>query len=91
MEKQVSVTCVVAIGMWVAASVFVFGGTVLALWAGERFMASAIALMAQGLGLSAAAATVTVRQMFKTQNLMMREVFLLGRESTGNPPVRSMR
>lgn len=83
MEKQISVTCVAAIVLWVATVVFIFGGTVVGLVMGHEQMPVVVSLMAHGLVLSAGAATLTIRYMLREQNQMMRDVFALGRDSAG--------
>ena len=89
MEKQVSLTCVAAIGLWTATFLFILSGTVVGFVTGDEHMHVILALMAHGLACSAAAATVSIRLMFKRQNKLLRDAFELGRDSA--PPVRRVR
>lgn len=82
MERQVSVWCVAAIGLWVTTVLFILSGTLTALNHTEGTgLAVALALMAHGLACSAAAATVTIRNMFTRQNRLITSAYDLGREA----------
>lgn len=90
MERTVSLTCVAAIGMWALTFVLIFSGSTLAVVSEGRHLAIVLTLMAHGLACSAAAATFSIRTMFRKQNRLVREVFELGRDS-GEAAVRRMR
>jgi hypothetical protein len=61
-ERQVSVTCVVAITLWMTSFGLILAGSVLGLTTGADHLPIVLALMSHGLALSAAAASVTVRR-----------------------------
>lgn len=90
-ERTVSVTCVAAIGLWVATFVLILAGAIVGLVSGNEHGWAIGALMATGLALSAAAATVSIRLMIRKQNHMLRSAFELGRDSQGAGAVRSVR
>lgn len=91
MEKQLSITCVAAIALWVATFTFILTGTVVGLATGHDYIPVVLSLMAHGLALGAAAATVTMRQMLKSQYGLLRTAFELGQDSAGgSPPVRRL-
>lgn len=91
-ERTVSVTCVAAVSLWVLTFLMILSGTVVAFTDHDRYLAASLALMAHGLALSAAAATVSIRYMLKKQERFLRDAFNLGRESaTTAGSVRSVR
>lgn len=89
-ERTVSVTCVAAIGLWVTTFVLIFTGAVVGLVSGNEHGWVIAALMAHGLALSAAAATMSIRLMIRKQNYMLQNAFELGQDSRGGS-VRSVR
>lgn len=89
-EKTVSITCIAAVSLWGLSFALVLAGTVVALIDHDAYLAAVLALMAHGLVCSAAAATVSIRFMFKKQARFLRSAFDLGRDA-GPAPVRSMR
>lgn len=89
-DRTISLSCVAAIAMWVGAVVLIGSGTIVALVNHQDYLAAVLALMAHGLVLSAGAATMSIRYMFKRQNHFLRSAFELGRDA-GPAPVRSVR
>lgn len=89
-ERTISVTCVAAIGLWVTTFLLIFAGAVVGLVSGNEHGWVIAALMASGLGLSAAAATASIRLMIRRQNRLLTDAFEFGREARGGG-VRSMR
>ena len=91
-DRTISINCLAAFGLWGLTVVLIFAGTVVALVGDStEYLAVAIGLMAHGLACSAAAATVSIRYMFKKQARFMRSAFELGRDAAGPVSVRSMR
>lgn len=89
-DRTVSVACVAAIATWGATFMLILSGTIVALVDHQDYLAVVLGLMAHGLALSAAAATLSIRYMFKKQNRFLRSAFELGRDA-GPAQVRSMR
>jgi hypothetical protein len=89
-ERTISLTCAAAITLWVMTFGFVISGTVMGLVIGEANHL-VIALMAQGLALSAAAATMTIRLMLRRQYRLLRDAFQLGQDSAGGASMRRVR
>lgn len=81
-ERQVSVGCIVAGVMWSLTVLLILAGTITAMVADQHSgFAVAIGLMAHGLACSAAAATVTIRNMLRRQSKLLRDAFQLGKEA----------
>lgn len=89
-DRTVSLSCIAAVALWVVTFALIFTGTVVAIVDHRDLLPFALAFMAHGLACSAAAATVSIRYMFKKQNRFMRQAFDLGRDA-GPVSVRSMR
>ncbi|WP_163168071.1 hypothetical protein [Arthrobacter sp. Alg241-R88] len=92
-DRTISITCLAAYGLWALAFLLIFAGTAAAVVGGPTdYLAIALGLMAHGLAISAAAATVSIRYMFKKQARFMRSAFELGRDASPGPhSVRQMR
>lgn len=83
-ERQVSLGCVIAAGLWLLAFLLLLGGTTVALvGAGHNAVTLAMSLMAHALLVAAGAATLTVRNMFAGQNRLLKEAFKLGQDTNG--------
>lgn len=89
-DRTVSLSCIAAVVLWVMTFALILTGTIVALVDHRNYLAFALAFMAHGLACSAAAATVSIRYMFKKQTRALRGVFDLGRDA-GPASVRSMR
>lgn len=85
-DRTVPVMCVVSAVLWTLTMVLIFAGTVTAVASeSERGFAVSMSVMAHGLACSAAAATVTIRNMLKSQNRMLEDAFALGRDHAATP------
>lgn len=82
MERVVTLNCVAAIALWALTFVFIISGTVLGLVSPDEDMHPVVMmLMAYGLVCAAGGATVSIRQMFKRQNKLLKAAFELGQDS----------
>lgn len=90
MDRSVSLTTVAATALWSSTFLLILAGTLVGLSGGDRHSIM-LALIAHGLAMSAGAATVSIRQMFKRQNSLLRDAFEMGRDSQGTSQVRAMR
>ena len=72
-DKTVSVAHIAAVAAWIATVGFILTGTLVGLSTGHVIIA--FSLMAHGLAMSAAAATVTIRCMMRTQNRLITNAF----------------
>lgn len=80
-DRTVSLSCVVAVVLWAATFVLILAGSVAALgWEGRMGAGVAVSLMVHGLGCSAAAATITIRNGQKHQNKLLEDAFKLGQD-----------
>lgn len=82
-DREVSMGCVMSVTCWAGALLAMLTGTILLIVApslDSNLAAAALAVIAHALALTAVAATVTVRQMFKQQNRLLRDAFDMGRD-----------
>lgn len=90
-ERTISLGAAIAAVLWGLTVVLIVAGAACAFSVGDRHpgLAAALMLMSAGLSSSAAAATVTIRNMIHNQNKLLRDAFRLGEESGQLRRVRS--
>lgn len=89
--RQVPLCRLAEVALWGLVALLLATGTVVGIAVGTDWFPAVAALMAHGLALSAAAATVSIRNRITRQEAQMRDVFLMGRESTTIRPLERNR
>lgn len=81
-DRTVSLSCVAAIALWSTTVLFLLAGLALGvILEGEAGLLAAGTLMAHGLACSAAAATVSIRNLLKRYTRKFQDAFDLGHEA----------
>ena len=90
-DRQVSVWCLAAWGLWAAVAALLLAGTIVGLVGGLDRIAVAAALFAHALAGSAAAATLSIRNIIVRRDKMLHDAFMMGMEAGGLRPINGGR
>lgn len=82
-DRTISLGCAAATALWSVTVMLILAGAICAFTVveGGTGMATTLTLMSSGLSASAAAATVTIRNMIHAQNKRLESAFNLGQEA----------
>lgn len=89
--RQVPLCRLAEFALWGVVVVLLVAGAAIGVMVGMRWFPAVICSVGFGLALSAAAAAVTICNRITRQEAQMRDVFLMGRESTTVRPLERNR